>query len=52
VRRVWLPEGARRQAVGDLPADLDMRGWGDGPEEVAFVVLPPPGRQAFSDLLP
>jgi phosphoglycerate dehydrogenase-like enzyme len=29
-----------------------MRGWGDGPEEVAFVVLPPPGRQAFSDLLP
>lgn len=52
MRRVWLPEGARRQAVGDLPADLDMRGWGDGPEEVAFVVLPPPGRQAFSDLLP
>jgi D-isomer specific 2-hydroxyacid dehydrogenase, NAD binding domain len=52
VRRVWLPEGARRGAVGDLPADLDVRAWGEGPEEVAFVVLAPPARGAVVDLLP
>jgi phosphoglycerate dehydrogenase-like enzyme len=52
VRPVWLPEGARLGALGDLPAGLDVRAWGEGPEDVAFVVLPPPARGAFADLLP
>lgn len=49
---VWLPEDARREAMGALPVSLDLRPWGEEPEAVAFVVLPPPARQQFADLLP
>lgn len=49
---VWLPEGARRDAMGALPQSLETRAWGDSPEDVAFVVLPPPARQRFAELVP
>lgn len=49
---VWLPEGAHREAMGTLPQSLEIRAWGDSPEDVAFVVLPPPARQRFAELVP
>jgi phosphoglycerate dehydrogenase-like enzyme len=48
---VWLPQGARREAMGALPASLDLRPWGEEPGTAAFVVLPPPAREEFAGLL-
>jgi phosphoglycerate dehydrogenase-like enzyme len=38
--------------MGALPGSLDLRPWGEEPGTVAFVVLPPPARREFADLVP